>query len=247
MNIDTKINKDIYDLKQIDRANRQARRIYQTGFIRKISPQGDRLFVVVQRGPETEVDRHGEITTKPGRYFGNEVGFTTNNITLSELLIETDVDLSAISAEESHWIGKEVTVEMVNSYPIKAVLTAPGTQPRRIDRQTLLSVKDRAARKKGVDIDSDENLLDDEAKKYLRIAGYTDEEIDATFQETLDSLSGSNVLNYGTAGWQYNQLKTGETTDMSKSAEAGIVTSLPAASASTDGFCFKPNKALTAR
>jgi len=231
-----KAMKDIQNLKDTDRLHRQSRKVYEKGTIKLLSAQGDRLYASVQRHPTTETDSSGVIKTIPGKYFGNEPGY--KDVTLSELLIETDIDLSSSSSENQHWIGKEVTVEMVNSYPQKVYIQAPASTAR-----LIRSVELQIAR-----LQSTENELNDEAAAFLEGRGYSDEEIKATFEERLDSLEGSKMLEYGVAHWQGVASLTSDSQDMSASAEAGIVTELPLASASTsDGFCFKPNKALTAK
>ena len=233
-----RMNEQIASLKAVELRDRQARRVFEKGTIQNISPQGDRLYVTVQRIPQTVIARDGTVEVIAGIFFGNEFEHPDDEITMTELLMETDVDLSVASTEVKSFIGREVTVEMINNSPHRVLLQSPLLRPRTIP-PTELAI----ARLQSVD----GTLKGNGAEDYLLNMGYKKEEIEASTAETLESITKPEI-DYGVAQWQ-NVGPTEGTEDMTKSAEGGIVTGLPLASndSSQEAFCFKPNKALTAK
>jgi len=225
-------------LNNYEKTSRQYRRRYEKGIIKNLSPQGDRLFATVKRMPSTRVDNQGVTVKVDGTYFGNEHGYSDDNITLSETLIPTDIDLSIISGTLEHFVGKEVMVESIDNFPEKVFIQSPDSSARKISIEEL-----RTAR-----LSSNKSELDDSAKKFLLSIGYSPEEVDATFKETLSSIERAKILDYGAAGWQTYAENKANYQDLEESNKAGIVTELPSESdAVSVGLCFKATKALTAR
>lgn len=217
---------------------RRTRNRYEKGTVKILSPQGDRLYVLVQRLPKTVEDEKGNKEIVPGEYFGNNNNLSKDKITLTECLIETDIDLSLTYSDLTHFVGKEVTVMSIDGKPIKAYLQSPQIEPRTMSREDVIMARYLSASKE----DIDQAGID-----YLLQKGYTKKVIDVIIAETISSISRAGVTDYGTPSWSNNEKKGGDLIDNKKVAEADAVTGLPPPLERENSFCFKPAKVLTGK
>ena len=236
-----KIQNQINSLRDTELQNLRSRDRYEKGIIRAVSPQGDNLFLLIQRLPHEEFNKDKDIIeVVDGEYFGNEQGLSEEEITLTELLIEADVNLSIIKYDPSHWIGKDALVWMVNKRPIRAMIQSPLLDPRAISAENI-----KLAR-----VHSPERKLNSPGPiEFLRTLGYSREQVSATIEETFsDTEPKGYVLRYGDSATWHDAVaaSNNESKNLESSLEDGIVTNLYGGSLD-DSECFLPVKAITAR
>jgi len=233
-----KVKVEVDNLKLLELKNRQGRVKHAKGFIKHISPQGDKVYVTVQRPPQSRVSRDGSVEAIAGIFFGNEQGYTDEEITMTELLLPLDLDLSTSSVKDyESLLNKEVTVHTINGFPRKVILQSQVSQSRLLTPSIMGIARQSSENRTTTGEGFDQTLINE---------GYSQEEIDATKKETL-SETPIGILDYGRADWNKGAKAQTDVVNKTEMVESGIVTNLPLTSDTSNTLCFKPVKALTAR
>jgi len=234
----SKVRIEVDNLKLLETKNRQGRIKYAKGFIKHVSPQTDRIYVTVQRAPQSRIKEDGSIEAIAGVYFGNEQGYTDEEITMTELFLPLDIDLSmSLAIDYESLLNKEVTVHTVNGFPRKAALQSQVSQSRLLSPSIIGIARQSSGNRTTSGEGFDEVLLNE---------GFSQEHINATKAEVLSETS-TGVIDYGRSDWNKGAKIQTDVVDKSEVAKSGIVTNLPLTSDTSDVICFKPVKALTAR
>ncbi|RLA68380.1 MAG: hypothetical protein DRQ78_00885 [Epsilonproteobacteria bacterium] len=233
----SKIATEIKDLRLMELKNRQLRVRYGQGTIKHVSPQGDSIWVTVQRHPVATQKEDGTTEIVDGLYYGNEGDLPPEEITMSELLIPLNVNLSTLAIRDYEDLRNQVvTVHVINGFPKKAELLGP------VNSTFFKPVDIKTGRITG----PNKSIQDKEFDTYLLRAGYSQEDIDAMKEYTLAS-TPTGVLNFGTSEWTKGDSERPDGVDKTEVAKSGIVTDLPLTADKSNNICYKPVKALTAR
>lgn len=204
-------------------------RKYEQGIIRTISPQGDKVYVIIER-----------VTAKKSvEYFGGYRDIPNDDLLISELLIELDITTVNSPLELDSLIGKSVIVESTFKGPEIARLISPKESPRKISRQDIQMA--RAA-------SEDRSIKSDIAKAVLRGIGYLEDEINATLEESLSNIDilGGRLVYKDSATWDAVTDRDIKGIQMDESYDSGIVRGLNGGTLSKR-YCFEPALVLTGR
>lgn len=235
------IRKNLNSLKNTELQNLRSKEKLEKGIVRTVSPQGDRLFLCVQRLPSEVLDPEtNTINVVDGLYFGNEQGLPESEVTMAELLIEADVDLSTIKYDPVQWIGIQVNVAVVDKRAVRVLLQSPLSNPRLIPPEDIKIARTLSPNK---------TINSKESKEYLESLGYSRSEVDATVEETFESIGPRGfVLRYGdSTTWHDAAIPKGsDAKNIEESSNKGIVTHLYGGNLNNK-YCFQPTKAITAR
>lgn len=203
--------------------------------IRSIAPQGDILFVIA-RYPDTQIRKDdGTLQNVPGGLVGNEALLPEKDLTMSELLIQTDIDLNYYRGLRlDRLIGATVQVELINNRPKQILALQSFRAARAIPREIIQNAR----------VSGQENtLFSKEAYDYLKAAGFSDGEIKAIRSEKFSDVKPEGFfLTYGdTANWFSNSTEEINADqsykDISATINSKYVPGLPSAKARKH-ICF---------
>ncbi|MDB4533408.1 hypothetical protein N9242_00950 [Vicingaceae bacterium] len=232
------MRKDIAELKDKKRKDLQFRTVYEAGIIKYLSPQGSKLFAVVQRLPEEVPNEDGSISKIDGLYFGNEDGLDKKDVFLADLLIVTDVNLEVSKVDIESLIGNLVTVKSVGLTAVLVKITTALTEARNIPKSEIKSARSRSKTK---------GVFDNLSIEYLIAKGYNEDTINAIIGETLYSTPRGAIIGYGRPEWGQKAGLSNSRIDNIALVEKQGVSHLPAEEEETSIFCFKASKALSAK
>lgn len=235
-----KTEKQVDNLQKQILISRRQRETSRLGIVEAVSLQGDKLYFVV-REIDFAASEEDKLKVIKGQLFGNITELPEDEITLADVLIETDVNCSTTYFEPEHFIGQVVEVVMVQHKPILVIVRDSGQDARVISREDLLRAR----------ATNDDHSIDHkDAIKYLKNVGYSDKVIKKVLSEKVSSLNiNGRILTYGDrADWTRSSSNNSDpnTIDLSDSVKGGIVTGLPSASLANH-ICYKPPIALTGK
>lgn len=212
----------------------------QAGRIISVTAQGDKVYAIVRQHDKVGRDENGKEVVIKGGIIGNLANLPEDELTLAEVLIDTDIDFSANYSEIDQYIGRDVVVEMLNGFPYKVITQTLESEARRIPKREIWTARN---------LSPDRTLTHANAKKYLKNAGYSDKEIESVTGETIKSVNPEGYeLTYGDAASWNRAVPPKATTakDISDKVETKLVSGLPATKLERKR-CYRPAKALTAR
>jgi len=226
------------------------RDVYRRGVIESVSVQGDMLYAIIRKAPgkylkTSEKNIKNSVTgfDEDNSYFGNIHNISEKDLTLTELLIPTDINFKAIHVHPSKFIGARVLVWLIGNIPQKAFILSPLLRSRLINPDDIryaraLSKKDKNNSKK-----YGKNLTEI-GYEFLLARGYSKKQILTTFEEEVPD-KGS-IITYGVKDWQDESDSSNSNVDMSDSLENGIVNHVYSNKKDEKTICYKSLKALLA-
>ena len=194
---------------------------YEEGIIESVSSEGNKLFVIVRRPNVDGVDSNGNAIKVDGTLFGNEANLSEDEVTLTELKIPSDVDLSQSIIDPDTYIGRRVLIKMVAGHPSGCILKEQSDlDPSIITKEQIYNA--RMA-------DPSRSLKSDASKSFLKKEyNLTDKQIATISESTYGSVKpkGFRLTSAGTSTWvdQTEQDQKG-TKDISDTAS--ISTNVP--------------------
>ena len=215
----------------------------EMGTIEALSVQGDLLFAVVRRSGKMTRTEAGEDKEIIGDLFGNMHGVPEQMLSLAEVLIETDVNISLMPRSPKYLIGKQVLVEVDQSG--NPLIVRISTNPRQsgsraIDRKHIYSLR-KLSKSGDVDIP--------EVRKKMLDFGYSPEEVGGVLGEKyIQSGLYGKVGTYGTrSSWtSVESSESSKTHDLSKGISLDLVLGL-SGSYLISRKCSNPSKIISGR
>jgi hypothetical protein len=212
---------------------------YEQGIIESVSSEQNKLFIIARRPPRDVIDKNGKETKVPGLLFGNEAGLKEDQITLTELKIIGDVDLSQSVVNPTDYIGRKVLIKMVGGHPIECILKESNdTNPSIITKEQLYEARMQSPSR---------DIKSKESRRYLKQKfGYTDKQIGDVVDATYGKISPNGYrLTYGTSEWDsQTEADLKGTIDMSDSGKTA--TNIPSSKLRTK-TCFYHAKVFTGK
>jgi hypothetical protein len=230
------LNQSQNTIKQIARLERQAINT-RKGRVIALSPQGDVLYCIVRRPDHIEIDSDGAKVRRKGVLFGNEADISEDEITLQEVLIESNIHLGYTFFDIKHLLGIEVLVEMVDGAPRKVHMNPSSPDARVIPSAHIWKARST---------NPGRSLRHKSARAMLENYGYSKKQISSVISETVKSVSPEGqVLRYGdTATWQISSTQALEGKDIS--SDVSIVTNIPTRTLKKTA-CHRPGLAFTGK
>ncbi len=191
---------------------------YQIGNIVSVSPQGNRMYVILRSIGEKVLDVENNFVNINTYIIGNVYNLPESELKLAEVLILLNVDTDITNIKPSDIIGKAARVEIDDGgMPISASIINTEDIPRSISAKTL---------KEARFLSKDLKLSSDESIKFLTKIGFSKEEILSIDKESvvMSTIAG-RVFKYGDAVTNYKISKSegSSEVDMVASLNAGIV------------------------
>lgn len=213
------------------------RSLWEKGTIESLSPQGEKLYAKIRREGDDAPDIEGNIVKINTYLFGNHFNIPEENLTLAEILIPLDIDLSISKVNVDTLLGKKVTVFVEDGNPIYARLTEESPS-RIIDPKDI-----RQARQLSADpLSIDKNGID-----FLQKSGYGITQIESVLAE---SLAGNNIdgktIKYGDQSTYDAISKSEQSLRYDMSTSLPIATNIPA-SQLKNKTCHLQIKAFSAK
>lgn len=209
----------------------------EIGTIESLSPQGEKLYATIRRKGDLAKDIEGNDVRINTYLFGNLYNIPEANLTLSEVLIPIDIDLSIAKTNADSLISRTVTVYMEEGVPVYAKLL-DDKNARTISPEDL-----RKARK----FSANPTTIDKNGIDFLQKSGYGISEIEATIAESIgaNSIDGKTVK-YGDQSTYDAISKSEQALRYDMSASLPIATNIPA-SQLKNKTCHLQIKAFSAK
>ncbi len=195
---------------------------YEEGIIESVSPEGNKLFVIVRRLPTEEVDRDGNTYKAPGLLFGNEGRLNEDDVTLTELKIPADVDLSQAIIDPVEYINRKVLVKMVAGHPSGCLMREyDNLDPTIITKEQIYNARMQ---------DPERRLHSKASTDFLeKQYGFTKTQIADVIMSTYGKVNpkGYRLANAGTSSW-IDQAEADQEGIIDMSDTASVSTNVPA-------------------
>ena len=164
------------------------RSLWELGRIEALSPQGEKLYAKIRRIGDIAKDMEGNTVRINSYLFGNLDNLPEECLTLAEVLIRIDIDLSISKGNSDSLLNKYVMVLIEGGVPVRAKLIDEETS-RIIDPNDI-----RQARKLSVD----PSKIDLNGMSFLESLGYAWTQIEGIIAESI----GNNDIDGKTASYQ---------------------------------------------
>lgn len=210
---------------------------WEIGTIESLSPQGKKLYAKIRRQGDLAKDAEGNNVRINTYLFGNIYNIPEANLTLSEVLIPIDIDLSISKVNLDTLMDRRVTVFIEDGIPKYAKLM-DDSSARIIDPEDI-----RKARQ----LSADPSIIDKNGIDFLKKTGYVISQIETTIAESIgaNSINGK-TLKYGDQSTYDAISKSEQALRYDMTSSLPIATNIPA-SQLKNKTCHLQIKAFSAK
>ena len=210
---------------------------WEIGTIESLSPQGEKLYAKIRRRGDLAKDAEGNNVRINTYLFGNIYNIPEANLTLSEVLIPIDIDLSISKVNLDTLMDRRVAVFIEDGIPKYAKLM-DDSSARIIDPEDI-----RKARQ----LSADPSIIDKNGIDFLKKTGYVISQIEATIAESIgaNSINGK-TLKYGDQSTYDAISKSEQALRYDMTSSLPIATNIPA-SQLKNKTCHLQIKAFSAK
>lgn len=192
---------------------------YETGIVYTVSIQGSNVYMVVRKQGRKLKDVDGNIVYVDQGLYGNRYNVPEDKLTMTEVLLPTNIDTRWTFMDYSKLVGSTVKVEIYDDIPRLVHVQPGGASEARVAPRDIIS-RARAT-------NDDMVLSNPDAYNMLAAFGIPKNLVDMISKEKLVG----GTVSYGAAiapdKISQDDISTGA--DLSESQESGIVTGIPEA------------------
>lgn len=195
------------------------RSLWELGRIEALSPQGEKLYAKIRRIGDIAKDIEGNTVRINSYLFGNLDNLPEACLTLAEVLIRIDIDLSISKSNSDSLLNRYVMVLIEGGVPVRAKLIDEETS-RIIDPNDI-----RQARK----LSADPSKIDLNGMSFLESLGYAWTQIEGIIAESIgnNNIDGK-TMKYGNQSTYDAISKSEQSLRYDASASLPLATNIPA-------------------
>lgn len=192
---------------------------WEIGTIESLSPQGEKLYAIIRRRGDLAKDAEGNNVLINTYLFGNLHNIPEAILTLSEVLIPIDIDLSISKVNLDTLMNRGVAVFIENGMPKYAKLM-DDSSARIIEAEDIAIARQLSV---------DPSKIDKNGIVFLQKKGYILSQIEATIAESIGANStNGKTLKYGDQSTYDAVSKSEQALRYDMTSSLPIATNIPA-------------------